>query len=152
MRDYQGLCFLCYNRDVEFSTFLNCQHWMRLCVLSRQHHKVLGFCVVWCLLGCYGAECKEISESAPRVLLTMLSEIGVLSGVLPGVLLMALCEGNNRKSTLNNTLMSTPDSLHRAPSRALLGALPRAPRFLRALSSALGEHFRRFPCSRPPLV
>ena len=38
----------------------------------------------------------------------------------------------------------------RAPSTALLGALPRAPRFLRALLRALGEHFRRFPCSRLP--
>ena len=36
----------------------------------------------------------------------------------------------------------------RAPLRALSGALLRAPRFLRALSRALGEHFRRFPCSR----
>ena len=59
--------------------------------------------------------------------------IGVRSGVLPRAL-----------SRLLFLLFSAP----RATSRALLGALPRAPRFLRALSRAVWEHFRRFPCSR----
>ena len=58
-------------------------------------------------------------------------------------------QGNLQKcspSALERVLSETG----RAPSRALSGALPRAPRFLRALSRALGEHFRRFPCSRLP--
>ena len=43
-------------------------------------------------------------------------------------------------------------STQRAPSRALSEALPRAPRFLRALSRAPGEHFRRCPCSQLPAL
>ena len=85
---------------------------------------------ITCLLACWGAEKREISESAPRVLSRVLSEIGVLSRVLPRVL---------------SRVLFLLFCAVRAPSRALSGALPRAPRFLRALSRALGELFRRFP-------
>ena len=43
-----------------------------------------------------------------------------------------------------------PECPRECSQKSGLGVLPRAPRFLRALSRALGEHFRRFPCSRLP--
>ena len=79
-----------------------------------------------CLLASQGTENREISalESALRNRGALGSAPTVLSRLLLGKRMTG-----------------------RAPSRALWGALLRAPRFLRALSRVLREHFRRFPSS-----
>ena len=65
-------------------------------------------------VGLLGAEKKEISESAPRVLSRVLSEIGELSGVLLRVLsrevVLLFCTESILESTLGSTPESTPIS------------------------------------------
>ena len=55
-------------------------------IITKRDEDVGCLSGLTCLLACWGAENREISESAPRVLSKVLSEIGVLLGVLPRVL------------------------------------------------------------------